>query len=33
MVFGQVLQRIRHAATRQLLTESQAQTRLMHEPA
>ena len=30
MVFGQVLQRIRHAATRQLLTESQAQTRLMH---
>jgi hypothetical protein len=30
MVFGQVLRRIRHAATRQLLTESRAQTRLMH---
>jgi hypothetical protein len=30
MVLGQVLQRIRHAATRQLLTQSQAQTRLMH---
>ena len=29
MVLGQVLQRIRHAATRQLLTQSQAQTRLM----
>ena len=31
MVFGQVLRRIRHAATRQLLTQSRAQTRLMHD--
>jgi hypothetical protein len=29
MIFGQVLRRIRHAATAQLLTESQEQTRLM----